>query len=373
MRSLVRLAVAVPALLLAGALAAPAHALEFADFTTPGTNAIGGTLLGASVSVAGTAVDAQIVDGSANWFSGPYFTPPLPTSDGFQIHAHSGWSYTIAFGTRVKDPTLQINSLGSRLVFPAGTVLQVVSGNTEMEAKGNILSGTLFTTASGPTEPNGTVRVVGTFESLHFVTERPEGGEDGVLMTVGGSAPDPDPDPDPGSGGGGGGGGSPTSDRDGDHVTDDADCEPDNRAVYPGATDTPGDGIDQDCDHHDAPMREVKRGIAYRYVQAGPAAIRFKTLARIRPRAGDTISVSCEHCAVKDATATVVKSRRRLSLMRFVRGVRFHAGAILRIRLDHPQRISRLYAYHIRKPTQDPVARIRCQAPGAPHPSRCRT
>ncbi len=46
---------------------------------------------------------------------------------------------------------------------------------------------------------------------------------------------------------------TPPSDRDGDGVTAEAgDCDDRNRFAFPGASDHPGDGVDQDCDGADA-------------------------------------------------------------------------------------------------------------------------
>lgn len=40
----------------------------------------------------------------------------------------------------------------------------------------------------------------------------------------------------------------PAADTDGDGVADDADCAPDNPAIFPGQTEDPTNGIDDDCD-----------------------------------------------------------------------------------------------------------------------------
>jgi len=44
------------------------------------------------------------------------------------------------------------------------------------------------------------------------------------------------------------------ADSDGDGVNDDTDCAPDDPAVYPGAEEFPGDGVDSNCDGSDNPV-----------------------------------------------------------------------------------------------------------------------
>ncbi len=55
----------------------------------------------------------------------------------------------------------------------------------------------------------------------------------------------------------------PPPDADGDGFVDDEDCDPDDPAIYPGAPDTPGDGVDSDCngvDEYEGPVGVALEG-----------------------------------------------------------------------------------------------------------------
>jgi hypothetical protein len=177
---------------------------DVADWTAASQSAgATGTLLGQSVSLSGTHVfDVPIsrVDGSWPDFAGPDFVPSLAMTDEIQIGATTpAESYRLLFGSPVADPVLYLGSLGSRLDFPAGTQITKISGQSGFTVFGNTVTGAP-TDAHGPdgvNDSNGTVQLVGTFQSISFTALYTPGGEDGVILQVAGSAPPAAPPPAP--------------------------------------------------------------------------------------------------------------------------------------------------------------------------------
>jgi len=72
-------------------------------------------------------------------------------SDAIELYGFQGYSYTLQFGAPTQDPVMHIESLASKLVFPAGTQLTKVSGQSTFAVSGNTVTGAL----SGSTDANG--------------------------------------------------------------------------------------------------------------------------------------------------------------------------------------------------------------------------
>ncbi len=176
--------------------------LEFADWTSAGGSEARGTLLGHTVTLTGwrlSEVSGPYLDGTLTQFAAPYFTPPLPHSDGIEFRATEvePHAYTLDLGAPTTDPLLHLASLGTTLEFPPGTSITRVSGKTDgFAVSGNVIRGAGDTTVDsyGNNDSNGTVRLNGTFRSITF-TATTAYALDGILVQVGAPAALPTPTP----------------------------------------------------------------------------------------------------------------------------------------------------------------------------------
>ncbi|MFI1502066.1 hypothetical protein [Streptomyces platensis] len=174
--------------------------LVFADWKSRSGNVAAGSLDGATVQITGH-LGTTILDGSAPVFSSPVFTPSLPASDMIEIVGEpENNEFTVNFpGAMVQDPVFHLGSLGSTLTFPAGTLINRLSGDTEtstdprdFRVKANQVIGKAFQPPPGePTDSSGSVRLPGRFSSIKFnVKPNFVGGSnmDGVALQIGGTA-----------------------------------------------------------------------------------------------------------------------------------------------------------------------------------------
>lgn len=146
------------------------------DWTSLSATGAGGTLLGSTVTLRDSPFDPRIgsrVDDSSTLFSSAVFTPALAKSDYLYVSgppAGTSRTYTIDVTARMKDPIFNVASLGSRITFPGKTVVKV-SGEADLSG-GASVTGIPSNTreASGIEDANGTVKVLGTYDSANPIT-----------------------------------------------------------------------------------------------------------------------------------------------------------------------------------------------------------
>jgi hypothetical protein len=167
----------------------------------------------------------------------------------------------------------------------------------------------------------------------------------------------------------GGGGGPPTSnDADGDGVSPPADCQDNNATVRPGATDVPGNAIDEDCSGSDAPGR-LSAMVSNSFV-----VIRGRTrVKRLRVREappGAAVEVRCfgRRCPFR-AKKTTVNAQGVANLRGFFRR-RLRPGPTIEVRITAPNTIGKVVRYPIKR-RDAPDSRTLCLPPGVEKPQRC--
>jgi sugar lactone lactonase YvrE len=165
------------------------------------------------------------------------------------------------------------------------------------------------------------------------------------------------------------------TDADGDGFPVGVDCNDSNPAIHPGAFDKPGDGIDQNCDGHDAAFPRIASSITHNWLIQGPrfTAVTFKVLKAPK---GGTITAICKGkgCHFKKAktrvrkagTANLLKSLMKKSARRH-----FRAGDRLEIKITAPGQIGKDIVFRFKNNLKAPGATTRCLRPGAKKTSKC--
>ncbi len=136
------------------------------------------------------------------------------------------------------------------------------------------------------------------------------------------------------------------------------DCNDRNPAINQGATDVPGDGIDQDCDGFDEAVPFVDYGLSATLTppKAGQArGIKFTRLVVTRLPSNRTVAVSCKsakakggRCPFSKATRRPAKGKSQVSLTTLFKGRRLAPGAVVEFRVTAPKLNGRVRRFTVR-------------------------
>jgi hypothetical protein len=164
---------------------------------------------------------------------------------------------------------------------------------------------------------------------------------------------------------------APCSDCDADGYLAIVDCDEANAAIHPGAVDTPGNKVDEDCSGSPAPYPRLDSTITYSFSYRGRNTVITELLLRTA-RAGSTIRMTCtgRGCRFKSKTRKVGKDARRVDLSSLVRTSRLRPGARLEVRVTKRATVGIMRRLTMRA-RRRPIQADLCLPPGTTKPARC--
>jgi hypothetical protein len=153
-------------------------------------------------------------------------------------------------------------------------------------------------------------------------------------------------------------------DVDGDGFPRPADCNDNDPKIRPNAVEIRGDKVDENCDRVASPWLRLPAVVSNRWA-VGPNFTLLRALILHNLPRGAKITFSCDgsSCPFRKTKRRTVNSTKPITLSRGLTGKRLRAGTKFRLAITASQTIGRTYTYTIRNgalPSDD----TRCKAPG---------
>jgi hypothetical protein len=177
-------------------------------------------------------------------------------------------------------------------------------------------------------------------------------------------------------------------DADADGVPAPQDCDDQNPAIHPGATDVPGDAVDQDCTGADTPGAAPAPGGGGGPVVApgGPSAVaariagrwglarRYTTVIELTVKdipADGRVVVLCSGKGCGFDRRTVAPKGGAAKLAKLFKGRKLERGAVVEIRVTAPGMTGKVVRYAVRTRRKLPASATLCLPSGTSKPGAC--
>ena len=162
-------------------------------------------------------------------------------------------------------------------------------------------------------------------------------------------------------------------DDDADGYNRPQDCNDANPAIHPGASDTPEDGIDQDCNRVDARWQMPNASISWLFGFAGARA-KVTTLVVKHVPAGGRVEIRCAGGKAKGcrfARRSVQIRKGMAKPAKLLKRFRLKPRAVLEIRVSAPGLAAKVARFTVRARPRTPKVKTGCIKPGTSRLTTC--
>jgi hypothetical protein len=162
-------------------------------------------------------------------------------------------------------------------------------------------------------------------------------------------------------------------DDDADGYNRPQDCNDANPAIYPGAVDTPEDGIDQDCNYADARWQVPNASISWLFGFAGARA-KVTTLVVKHVPASGRVEIRCAGGKAKGcrfARRSVPVRKGTAKPAKLLKRFRLKPRAVLEIRVSAPGLAAKVARFTLRARPKTPKVKTGCIKPGKSKLTTC--